>query len=165
MNGHSKWKCLQCYQLTVEMPSYSPDKLSCLAVVDQWINHESYSYLGFCDISSLVQMLYAFSLFWRTFAYIPTLLFSWFLIVLYLDSIKIFTHMYSGLIECFVHQLCQHFNMIVLSRPKNGVYNLHASKTHLRIVYPIKSTTIHWYSYNNTVPLSNAEKTWILCPV
>jgi len=31
-------------------------------------------------------------------------------------------------------------------------------------LYPVKLTKMHWYGYNNTVPLSNTKKNRLYCP-
>jgi len=46
---------------------------------------------------------------------------------------------------------------------KNGVQNFGMSKIHLRVDFTQKSTKMHWYDYNNTVPLlKHGEKSNIL---
>jgi len=45
--------------------------------------------------------------------------------------------------------------------PKNGIQNFGISKTHFIVGFTQKSTKMHWYDYNNTVPLLNKAKTRI----
>jgi len=50
-------------------------------------------------------------------------------------------------------------------QPKNGIQNLQAFKTHLRIVLIKKTDKMHWHNYTNTIPLSNTAKSWIFIPI
>jgi len=41
---------------------------------------------------------------------------------------------------------------------KNGIQSFSMSKIHLRVIFAQKSTKVHWYDYNNTIPLLNIAK-------
>jgi len=42
---------------------------------------------------------------------------------------------------------------------------LTCQKSTLTVAFMQKSAKMHWYNYNNIVPLLNIEKTWIFYPV